>query len=1001
MGTMIGTLERRRNRAGATRIAAVACAAVLLVAVDASAQQRKNGGGFSVAGRRPPDIPPVIGRPLETREPLGKGQEPAFEGQTRAVAVATKTPLKIEVIAKGLRNPWSLAFLPDGKMLVTEKPGAMRIVTRDGTIGSPIEGVPKVTFGGDAGLLDVALDPSFGTNRLIYFTYVEPRDRANGVALAKAKLSDNLKRLEDLSVILRVEPNVPMPAHYGSRLLFDKEGKLFVSLAERLMSPYREQAQKLDSRLGKILRINTDGTPAPGNPFANTPGALPEIWSYGHRNPQGLTFHPRTGELWDTEHGPQAGDEVNVVVPGKNYGWPVIAYGTEYTGEAINGGLTRKGGMEQPVYYWDPAIAPSGATFYSGDLIPEWKGNLFVAALAGQHVSRLVLDGRRVVGEERLLLDQRQRMRDVRQGPDGALWVLTDDREGRLIRIAAGGRAASDTEAAQTPDRKEITINDTGASPENLTSSRDGTVFFGSTTKGTIYRALPGAARAEAWIRGDTAGLTNVLGVLADDKTNTLWVCTNAPFGRGAPAAGKTALRSFDLKTGTAKGTYPLPNGGLCNDVAIAADGTVYVSDTMGGRVLRLKPGAEALDVWAADSQLRGADGLSLLADGALYVNSYFSGTLSRIPVKADGGAGPIAVIQTSLPFSRPDGMRTSGPRTLLQVEGSGRLTEITIDGDRGEVRVIKEGLANAAGVTQVGETALVLVERTKAVAVPMAGSEAASPGGAPAPATPGRTSEAEKAGPTLEKLWETKPVLKFPEAVVFEPNGKFLYVSNVDGGPMSKDGKGSIGKIGLDGSVIEVDWVMGLDAPKGIGLYKTRLYVADLSDVVVIDVEKAAIVERIPIKGARLLHNIDIDAKGVVYVSDMFGGKVHRIEESKVSTYLENLRGPAGLLVDGTDVYVYTGEGLVKADGNKKVTTIARGLDGRANGIARVKGKEYILTSWGGVVYYVSADGSHRVLLDTRSGGIAAGINLYDPVKRVMYMTTDGHNTVIAYSLK
>jgi aldose sugar dehydrogenase len=436
MKTMIGTLERW-NSGGAAWITALTCVALLSVSSHASAQQRKNAGGMVVAGRRPPDVPPVIGQPLETREPLGKGQKPAFAGQTRAVAVATKTPLRIEVVAQGLRNPWSLAFLPDGKMLVNEKPGVMRIVTRDGKIGDPIEGVPKVVFGGDAGLLDVALDPSFVANRLLYFTYVEPRENGgNGVAVAKARLSDDLKRLEDLAVILRVEPAVRGVAHYGSRLLFDKEGKLFVSLSERMFNPYRDQAQKLDSRHGKILRINTDGTPATGNPFAKTPGALPEIWSFGQRNPQGLTFHPQTGELWDTEHGPQAGDEVNVILPGKNYGWPVIAYGTEYDGRLINDGQTAKEGMEQPVYYWDPAIAPSGATFYSGELIPEWKNNLFVAALAGQHVSRLVLDGHRVVGEERMLLDQRQRMRDVRQGPDGALWVVTDDRNGRLIRIA-------------------------------------------------------------------------------------------------------------------------------------------------------------------------------------------------------------------------------------------------------------------------------------------------------------------------------------------------------------------------------------------------------------------------------------------------------------------------------------------------------------------------------------------------------------------------------------
>lgn len=264
-----------------------------------------------------------------------------------------------------------------------------------------------------------------------------------------------------------------------------------------------------------------------------------------------------------------------------------------------------------------------------------------------------------------------------------------------------------------------------------------------------------------------------------------------------------------------------------------------------------------------------------------------------------------------------------------------------------------------------------------------------------------GQEQGAAKAKPTLEKLWETKPVFKFAEAAVFEPNGQFLLVSNTDGSPMAKDGKGSIGKLALDGTVMEVEWVKGLDAPKGIGLYKTRLYVADLADVVVVDVEKGAIVERIPIEGARLLHNIDIDPQGVVYVSDMFTGKVHRIEGSTVTTYLENLRGPAGVLVDGADLYVYTGEGLLKADAEKKLTTVAKGLDGRANGIVKVKDKEFILTNWGGIAYYVFADGSNQVLLDTREDRVAAGINLFDPKKRVMYMTTDQHNTVVAFSVK
>lgn len=300
-------------------------------------------------------------------------------------------------------------------------------------------------------------------------------------------------------------------------------------------------------------------------------------------------------------------------------------------------------------------------------------------------------------------------------------------------RLAALGVAlvASTSISAEAQSRAEISVADPSAAPENLTSTLQGTVYFGSTEKGTIYRALPDKTQAEAWIQGEKASLTNVLGLLADEKSNTLWVCDNAPFGRGEPPVGLPSLRTFDLKSGEAKGTYPSPNGGVLNDVAIAPDGTAYVSDTFGGRILCLKPGAETLDVWLADPQLRGVDGLSLLADGALYVNNFFNGKLLRIPVKEDGMAGSIVELQTSVAFSRPDGLRASGPKSLLQVEGQGRLTEITIDGDRADVRVIKEGLTRAAGVTQVGESALVLVDRRRAVVVPMSPrerSEAAVP---------------------------------------------------------------------------------------------------------------------------------------------------------------------------------------------------------------------------------------------------------------------------------
>jgi streptogramin lyase len=291
----------------------------------------------------------------------------------------------------------------------------------------------------------------------------------------------------------------------------------------------------------------------------------------------------------------------------------------------------------------------------------------------------------------------------------------------RLVLLGVVALTSFPTVApAQT--RTEVTINDTGVQAENLTSSQDGSVYFGSTAKGTIYRAAPGASQAEPWIPASTAGLTNVLGVLADDKTNTLWVCQNSTGGRGgAPVAGQTALRSFDLKNGAAKGTYPFPtNGGVCNDMAIAADGTVYATESFANRIHRLKPGAKELDLWVpANPQLAGVDGIALLADGAVYVNTFFAGLIFRIPVNADGSAGALVPIETSLPLNRPDGLRTVGPQTLIQAEGQGRVTALTINGNRADVRVLREGLTAATGVTMVGNTALVLVERAKAAIVP------------------------------------------------------------------------------------------------------------------------------------------------------------------------------------------------------------------------------------------------------------------------------------------
>jgi sugar lactone lactonase YvrE len=274
---------------------------------------------------------------------------------------------------------------------------------------------------------------------------------------------------------------------------------------------------------------------------------------------------------------------------------------------------------------------------------------------------------------------------------------------------------------ARAQSRTQVTISDTAVAPENLTSSKDGTVYFGSMTKGTIYRAAPGAAQAEPWILASTSGLTRVLGVLADDTTNTLWVCQNATGGQGgAPVVGQTALRSFDLKSGAAKGTYPFPpNGGVCNDIAVSANGTAYASESFRGRVHRLKPGATELEVFASDSALAVIDGIAFLADGSLYANNFATGRLFRIPMNADGSAGAIVPIETSMPLVRPDGLRTAGPQKLIQAEQQGRVTELTINGNRAEVRVVQDGLARASGVALVGDFAIVLVELTRAVVVP------------------------------------------------------------------------------------------------------------------------------------------------------------------------------------------------------------------------------------------------------------------------------------------
>ncbi len=372
--------------------------------------------------------------PLETRPPNASGQKPAFQGQTRACGIKSSAKFDVVVVAKGLENPWAVEPLPGGDLLVTEKPGRMRIVSAKGAIGQPLAGIPQVDSRGQGGLLDVALSPGFDRDRTIYWSFSEPREGGNATSVARGVLSEDRRSVEEVKVIFRAMPTYDGDKHYGSRLAFGPDGMLYVTLGERSDRNMRPQAQQLDSHMGKILRITPDGSAPRDNPFVGKEGALPEIWSLGHRNVQAAAFDPR-GRLWEVEHGTNGGDELDLVAKGKNYGWPVQAYGEEYSGEPIGGAATVREGMEQPVYYWDPVIAPSGAQFYTGSAFPGWRNNLFVGSMKDQMLVRLTLENDRVTGEEHLLKDRRQRVRDVRQGPDGALYLVTDEDQGELWKI--------------------------------------------------------------------------------------------------------------------------------------------------------------------------------------------------------------------------------------------------------------------------------------------------------------------------------------------------------------------------------------------------------------------------------------------------------------------------------------------------------------------------------------------------------------------------------------
>lgn len=371
--------------------------------------------------------------PVETN-PANTTYSPAFTGQTRANGVRTQTPYNSTVLSSSLTAPWGITALPDGRLLITQKTGTMRIATNAGALSNPITGIPAVNSTGQGGLLGLCIDPQFSTNRMIYWVFSENVAGGTQTSVAKGKLSASETSIENAVVIYRANPSSSAGnLHYGGRILFDSTGNLMVSVGERSDLSTRPLAQSVTAAIGKILRITKDGAPAPGNPTFTQSGALPELYSIGHRNPQGIAIHPTTGELWQSEHGPRGGDEINRVLPAKNYGWPTITYGIEYSGAVIGSGIQQQSGMEQPVYYWDPVISPSGMTFYRGNNVPEWQNNLFIGSLSGTHIVRLVIKDNKVTGEERLLINEGQRFRDITQGTDNALYAVTD--AGRLYKI--------------------------------------------------------------------------------------------------------------------------------------------------------------------------------------------------------------------------------------------------------------------------------------------------------------------------------------------------------------------------------------------------------------------------------------------------------------------------------------------------------------------------------------------------------------------------------------
>ncbi|MEX2125083.1 MAG: PQQ-dependent sugar dehydrogenase [Woeseia sp.] len=542
-------------------------------------------------------------RPVEQGEPNVPEFEAAFSEQARAPASDSGVKLAVETFAEPLENPWGIDVLPDGGYVVTERPGRMRVISENGEISEPVAGIPEVLAGGQGGLLDVAVGPTFAKERLIYWTYARPLEGGKSVTVASCgRLSEDRSKFTDVEDVFVQEPPSPTPAHYGSRIVFDRDGHVFITTGDHFTAAERVLAQDLGTTYGKVIRVNLDGSIPEDNPVANQDGAIGSIWTLGHRNIQGATLHPETGRLWTIEHGPKGGDELNLSEPGANYGWPVVSYGENYDESPVGEGVERHGGdFVEPRYYWDPVIAPGGMLFYQGDLFGNWRGDLLISSMMPGALVRIELDGDTVKGEERLLKDH-GRIRDIVEAPDGALLVLVDAGAGAVLRLTPDQSAAVDEpqEAWQAEgfDRPESVIFDNARNVLYVSNAGEDE----KSGQGYISRLTPDGEVIEAqWV----TGLKGPKGMAVHDDR----------------------LIVVDLEEGVIAETYDAPDAEFLNDLdGIESDdkGNYLVTDWVAGALYRVQPSGEAeqlldLNQGSADLEYRGGQVLiPMMMDGVL-----------------------------------------------------------------------------------------------------------------------------------------------------------------------------------------------------------------------------------------------------------------------------------------------------------------------------------------------------------------------------------------------